>query len=100
MADTTMTAAELKDAVATVAATLVAKSAVDSSPTSYFAEYDALVAGVGKSLKVPILRSLEANDAEFTELAARTESLVTTAELVMMIVDKAISVAGVFLMAV
>ena len=100
MSDTTMTADEMKNVVAAVAATLVAKSVIDSSPTDYFAEYDTLVAGVGVKLKVPILRSLEPNDAEFAELAARTENLVTTAELVMMIVDKAISVASIFLMAV
>jgi len=86
----------LKTTVAETAAKIVAAATVKEPETpsaGVFDSHDALVAANAQTLATPILESLEPNDAEYAALAERTENLVDTAELVMLIVDRALEVA-------
>ncbi len=86
----------LKKTVADAAAKIVAAATVKGPETpsaGVFDSYDSLVAANAQTLSTPILESLEPNDAEYQALAERTENLVDSAELVMLIVDKALAVA-------
>ena len=86
----------LKTTVAEAAAKIVAVATVKEPETpsaGVFDSYDALVVANAQTLAPTILESLQPHDAEYAALAERTDNLVDTAELVMLIFDKALAVA-------
>ncbi len=86
-----MTAEEIKTAVADAATAIVAAIPADKDPSSYFADFDSLQARRDK-LRLKVVAAL-GPDAEYAALAAATEQLASTADVVKLVIDKALSIA-------